>query len=141
MKKVNTLNMTITNEIGWFAFTNENMDPKTFNAIVEEIDKTFVSLYGVKGAEAYINKSIDENNNLNVKIAQEKVPHIIKSLVQSPYQEIEFNLTGVNPQKEVINRTIRKPFTASEVTELIKCYHSNKTTNANTEEQKNIKRR
>ena len=58
MNKVNVLNMNISNDVGWFTFENGNMDSRTFNAIVDEIERTFISLYGAKGAEAYINKSI-----------------------------------------------------------------------------------
>ena len=126
MDKVYLLNMSITNDSGWFAFENTNMEDSKFNSIVNEIEKTFVSLYGEKGAEAYINKSVDENGKLNVKISQVKVPHIIKSLVQNPYQEIQFSLTGIAPDKEIATEIIKKPLDINKVVRLIPSYHGSK---------------
>lgn len=138
MDKVNMLNMTISDEPNYFIFSNVSMDTKTFEAIVRQIEKIFGSLYAEKGAEAYVQRTVDENNKISLKVTQSKVPNIIKSLVQSPEREIQFTLTGINPQKEMITRTIKKPFTANEVTELVPCYHNKK---ANTEEQKKTTKR
>ena len=138
MDKVYLLNMSITNDSGWFSFENTNMEEKQFNAIVNEIERAFFSLYGEKGAEAYISKSVDDQGKLNVKVSQVKVPHIIKSLVQSPYQEIQFSLTGVTPDKEIVTETIKKPLDINAVVRLIPSYHGTKT---NTEQQKNTTKR
>lgn len=121
MSKVNTLNLNIYKD-EWFALENNDMDPTLFRGLVNAIEKIFVDEYKIEGAKAHVNK-IEKDNNLVLFINQRKVPNIVKSLVQNPSTDIEISLTGKTNQNEQVTRTIKKPFDANQVTELVPCYN------------------
>lgn len=143
MNKVNNLKMSISDEVGWFILENENMDTRIFTNLINQLCEIMSSLYTgrdtIKGRnkETYIKRQINTNGELALKVMQEKVPNIIKGLVQMPSQEIQVNLTGITPQKEIVTRIISRPFNESKVTELIPCYHGLKN---NQEQNKTTKR-
>lgn len=122
MSGVNRLNLSIyKNE--WFALENDNMDEHLFRGLVNAIEKIFVEEYKLEGAKDHVNK-IEKDGRLVLFINQRKVPNIVKSLVHNPAYEIEIALKGKNNQNEDVSRTIRKPFDANQVTELVPCYNN-----------------
>lgn len=129
MNKENTLNMSITTEVGWFALENGNMNPKVFSDLVNQLNEIILSIYKGRNTtkneneKTYVKKEVNDKGEVLLKVSQEKVPNIIKSLVQHPVYDIQINLTGITPQREVISRMISKPFIPASVTELIPCYH------------------
>jgi len=118
---MSTLNISIYKD-EWFALENNDMDPTLFRGLVNAIEKIFVEEYKVEGAKAHVNK-VEKDGKLVLFINQRKVPNIVKSLVQNPSTDIEISLTGKNNQNEEITRTIKKPFDANQVTELVPCYN------------------
>lgn len=143
MNKENILNMSITNEVGWFALENENMNPKVFLDLVNQLNEIVLSIYKGRNTtkneseKIYVKKELNENGDIMLKITQEKVPNIIKSLVQHPAYDIQINLTGITPQREVVSRMISKPFMPTAVTELIPCYHGREVSQEQNNQSKN----
>ena len=121
MNNVNTLNLKIYKD-EWFALENNTMDPSLFKQLVNSIEKIFVEEYKIEGAKAHVNK-IEKDGKIVLFINQRKVPNIVKSLVQNPGKDIEIVLTGKNNLNQEITRTIKKPFDANQVTELVPCFN------------------
>lgn len=146
MKKENILNMSITEDAGWFILENENMDQKVFSSLVDRLYTIISNIYeGTKPEnnkndtkeDKYVKKTTNEKGEIALKVTQKKVPHIIKGLVQDPNVDIKINLKGLNPQREVVSRIIDKPFTANQVTELVPCYHGVENAKDQSNQQKN----
>ena len=146
MSKENVLNMSITEDAGWFVLENENMDQKVFSSLVDRLYTVISNIYegtkpdnSAKKEEKYVEKIANEKGEVALKVTQKKVPHIIKGLVQDPNVDIKINLKGINPQREVVSRIIAKPFTANQVTELVPFYHSKEISQDQNNQQKNKK--
>ena len=82
-------------------------------------------IYG-KASDSF--KVIQQDGEFALEVVQSKVPNVVKFLVNNNDKDIQINLTGLNPNREVVNRTIKKPLNINEVLELVPCYHPSKTT-------------
>lgn len=121
MNKVEILNFYADKDrVGYFVLENESMDPALFTMLVHEF-VNFSKVNDGKGATSFEVLKQDRSDALHV--IQNKVPNVIKYLVNKNDKNIEIKLTGLNPNREVVTKNISKPLDINQVLELVPCYH------------------
>lgn len=113
-------------KVGYFVLKNKDMDVKKFNDIVKMFAGRAVApeYYG-KASDSF--KVIQQDGEFALEVIQNKVPNVVKYLVDSNSQDIQINLTGINPNREVESEMIKKPLDINKVLKLVPYYHPVKT--------------
>lgn len=107
---------------GWFALENKTMNETFYNNLVNSINNAFINEYKDKGAFDFVRKSTNSNKTV-LFINQDRLPQIVKFLVNNNSVDINVELTGLTPNNEEVTRTISKPFNKNDVLELTPAYH------------------
>ena len=110
---------------GWFALEKGNADTKTFKDIVAPIVRAFVDINKEGGAKEFV-KFTEENEHVVASFHPQKVPNVVKIIVNDPKNDIKIKLTGRDTNGESKEKIMGKPFNANECTEIIPYYHPNK---------------
>lgn len=125
MNKVETLDFVISEKkVNYFTLKNNNMGIKLYIELINMFTKRSNASDGKK-ADSFLRA--EENGEVVLHVIQKKVPNVIKYLVNSNDIDINVNLTGIKPNREIETRTITKPFDKNKVLELVPCYHPTKT--------------
>ena len=113
MSNVAIVKMTLTSD-KLFILENETMQKNDFIALIKELKRSFESVYRDKGSETYIYEI--ENQPVDAPllgIAQQKVPNVVKALVEHPRYNIEVKICR-EVKRQTSTTIIRKPFNVNQ---------------------------